>query len=71
MLFYWAGLDKHIPPDQHYGFTKLLREAGKEYIDVEFSNADHGFNCDHRPAYNREAATQSWALTLAFLKNRL
>src|SRR5262245_9977971 len=71
MLFYWGGLDKHIPPEQHRGFTDAMREAGKEYVDVEFSSADHGFFCDHRPAYNRDAAAESWVLTLAFLKNRL
>jgi carboxymethylenebutenolidase len=71
ILFYWGGLDKHIPPEQHRALTDALREAGKEYINVEFSGADHGFFCDHRPVYNREAAAESWALTLAFLKNRL
>jgi carboxymethylenebutenolidase len=71
MLFYWGGLDKHIPPEQHHGFTQLLRDAGKQYVDIEFSNADHGFFCDERSAYNREAASESWALTLSFLKNRL
>jgi len=70
-LFYWGALDKHIPADQHRGFTDLLREAGKQFVDVEFSNADHGFFCDERPAYNRESAAESWALTLAFLKNHL
>jgi carboxymethylenebutenolidase len=71
MLFYWGGLDKHIPAEQHHQFTLLLKEAGKEYVDVEFSNADHGFFCDDRPVYNRQAASESWALTLAFLKNHL
>jgi len=70
-LFYWGALDKHIPAEQHRGFTDLLREAGKQFVDVEFSNADHGFFCDERPAYNRESAAESWALTLAFLKNHL
>jgi len=71
MLFYWGGLDKHIPPEQHRTFTDAMKTAGKEYVDVEFSHADHGFFCDHRPAYNAQAAAESWALTLAFLRNRL
>ena len=70
-LFYWGALDKHIPAEQHSGFTDLLREAGKPFVDVEFSNADHGFFCDERPAYNQESAAESWALTLAFLRNHL
>jgi carboxymethylenebutenolidase len=44
-----------------------MQAAGKPYVNVEFSDADHGFNCDERPSYNRPAAKQAWALSLAFL----
>ena len=36
-------------------------------MNVEFSEADHGFFCDARPSYNPVAAAQAWPLTLAFL----
>jgi carboxymethylenebutenolidase len=36
-------------------------------VNVEFSDADHGFFCDARSSYNPNAARQAWALALAFL----
>jgi carboxymethylenebutenolidase len=48
---------------------KAMDEAGKEYINVKISYADHAFFCDERPAYNEKAAKEAWALTLAFFKN--
>jgi len=71
LLLYWGGRDKHITPDHVKSVTDALRAAGKEFVNVEFSQADHGFNCDDRASYNPAAARQSWALTLAFLKTHL
>ena len=68
MLFFWGGLDKHIGADQINAVTAALKAANKDFTNVEISYADHGFSCDARPAYNKMAATQAWALTLAFLK---
>jgi len=48
-----------------------LRAAGKPFVDVEFSHADHGFFCDARSHYEPSAAQQVWALTLAFLAAHL
>jgi carboxymethylenebutenolidase len=36
-------------------------------VNVEFSDADHGFFCDARSSYNANAARQAWALVLMFL----
>jgi carboxymethylenebutenolidase len=36
-------------------------------VNVEFSDADHGFFCDARPAYHAVSAAEAWPLTLAFL----
>ena len=71
MLLYWGGLDQHIPKEQTYAVADALRKAKKTYVQVEFSDADHGFFCDVRPSYNPKAATESWALTHAFLANHL
>lgn len=69
MLFCWGGLDKHIPHEQRQAVTDALRKAGKTYVNVEFSDADHGFNCDERASYQPRAARQSWALLLEFLRS--
>jgi carboxymethylenebutenolidase len=67
VLLFWGGLDKHIGADQVRAVTEALRAAGKNYINVEISDADHGFFCDQRASYNPAAAAHAWALTVAFL----
>jgi carboxymethylenebutenolidase len=70
-LMFWGGLDKHIGPGQTQAVTEALRKASKPFVNVEFSDADHGFFCDVRPSYNPAAARQAWALTHAFLNCHL
>jgi carboxymethylenebutenolidase len=67
-LLIWGGLDKHITPEYRKAVTDSLREHGKSYVNVEFSQADHGFFCDERAAYEARSARQAWALTLEFLR---
>jgi len=71
MLFCWGGLDKHIPQEHVDPITTELKKENKAYASIVFSYADHAFFCDARPSYNAQAAGESWALTLAFLKNKL
>jgi len=67
MLFFWGGLDQHIPQESVQTVVSTLKTAAKTYTNVEFSFADHGFFCDQRASYNPIAAAQAWPLTLAFL----
>jgi carboxymethylenebutenolidase len=71
MLFFWGELDHHISPEQRSQVTTAMREAKKEYIDVVFSNADHGFFCDVRTSYEPHAARLAWDMTISFLDARL
>ena len=68
MLFFWGGLDKHIPQDQIRSAIDAVKAAGKPYINVEISDADHGFFCDARPSYNPVAAKEAWSLVTSFLE---
>jgi len=68
MLFFWGGLDKHIPQDQIRSVIDAVKAAGKPYISVEISDADHGFFCDARPSYNPVAAKEAWSLVASFLE---
>jgi carboxymethylenebutenolidase len=68
MLFFWGGLDKHIPQDQVRYVIDAVKAAGKPYINVEISDADHGFFCDARPSYNPVAAKEAWSLVASFLE---
>ncbi|QKG53083.1 dienelactone hydrolase family protein [Hymenobacter sp. BRD67] len=70
-LFFWGGLDQHISQDQIKQVTDAVAAAGKPYINTVISYADHGFNCDARPSYNKDAAAEAWALTLAFFKEKM
>lgn len=71
ILLFWGGRDQHIGPEQVQAVTGALRSAGKSFVNVEFSDADHGFFCDARTSYQAAAAAQSWPLALAFLKTHL
>jgi carboxymethylenebutenolidase len=70
-LFFWGGIDAGIPPEQHRAVADAVRSAGKKFVDVEFSDANHAFFNEQVDRYNAPAARQSWALGLAFLKENL
>ena len=67
-LFFWGGKDQHIKAENINAVTTALDEAGKDYINVKFSYADHAFSCDERPNFHPIAAKEALALTMAFLK---
>ncbi len=71
LLLFWGGKDTHIGIDLIRAVEDAVKAAGKPYVQVVFSEASHGFFCDARASYNPEAATQAWALTLAFLAAHL
>jgi carboxymethylenebutenolidase len=67
MLLFWGELDHHIPAEHRHQVAAAMREARKEYVDVVFSYADHGFFCDARQSYNASAARISWDIVQSFL----
>jgi len=69
MLFFWGGRDHHIPDEQRQAVITGVRDANKTFVDVVFSNADHGFFCDARPSYHAASAAQAWSLTNSFLNS--
>lgn len=70
-LFFWGGQDKHILPEHVQTVIEAVKNAGKDYINVVISYADHAFACDARPSYHPQATKEAWGMTLAFLKNKL
>lgn len=70
-LFFWGGKDQHIKREHIAAVTEAVSAAGKDFINVVISYADHGFFCNERAAYNAKAAQEAWGLTKAFLKNNL
>jgi len=71
ILLFWGGKDAHIETKQHSATVNALRQTGKSFINVEFSNAEHGFFCDERKSYDPAAASESWALMTAFFERHL
>ena len=70
-LLVWASNDPWIPPADRDRVHAAVRDAGKRYVNVEFSGVNHGFFCDARSDYDAGASRQAWALTLAFLDHWL
>ncbi|HEV7659579.1 MAG TPA: dienelactone hydrolase family protein [Allosphingosinicella sp.] len=71
MLIILAGLDNRVNGTAR-PWAEALRAAGKDVTVHEFPNVDHAFHNDTSAArYNREAATQAWAETLAFFRRHL
>jgi len=66
VLLFWGGLDQHIGHDQPQAVVSALRAAKKNYVNVEISDAGHGFFCDAQPSYNPKASVEAWELTKAF-----
>jgi carboxymethylenebutenolidase len=71
VLLHWGGRDAHLGPDVVAAVSAALTAAGKPFVSVVYSEADHGFFRDVWPSYHAESAAESWALTLAFLDKHL
>jgi carboxymethylenebutenolidase len=69
LLLLWGGRDKHITPEHRKAVTDALQANDKEYVNVEFSSADHAFFCDQRANYHAQAAEQAWVLLLEFFRS--
>jgi carboxymethylenebutenolidase len=67
ILLFWGGLDAHILPEHRRAVEDALTQAGKQFVNVNVSYADHGFFCDARGSYNAAAASLAWSLVLQFL----
>jgi carboxymethylenebutenolidase len=69
-LFFWGGQDPTIPPERRRAVADAVRDTGKRFVDVEFSDANHGF-FNELLAHHPRAAKESWALGRSFLEDTL
>jgi carboxymethylenebutenolidase len=72
----WLGLfgdaDESIPVDDVERLRSTLgAKAPVAHEVVRYPRAQHGFNCDQRPSYNAEAASDAWRRTLAWFGTHL
>lgn len=71
MLLHWAGRDSHVTGEHARAVEDFLRLAGRPFVSIHHSEADHGFNCDERKSHHPESARLALAVTLAFLRDHL
>ncbi|WNG37238.1 dienelactone hydrolase family protein [Archangium violaceum] len=68
----WYGTeDPFIRPDEHGRIAEALSRAGKQYTLSVFPGATHGFFCEDRESYDKDAARKSWRATTAFFHEYL
>ena len=71
----WLGLfgdeDPSIPVDDVEQLRAALQDAPVPSEVVRYAGAEHGFHCDARPSYDKEAATDAWKRTLAWFAQHL
>ena len=68
VLGLYGGKDQGIPQDSVEKMKKALNEAKKPSEIEVYPQAEHGFNADYRPSYNKEAAEDGWKKMLAWFK---
>jgi carboxymethylenebutenolidase len=68
----WLGLfgdrDGSIPVEDVERLRAVLAEAPATSDIVRYTDAEHGFHCDARPAYDEAAAKDAWARTLTWFE---
>ena len=70
VTFHLGEQDGSIPMD-HVEQIKQAT-AGKSGVEVHtYSEAEHGFHCDHRASYHEASAKQAWQRTAEFFKKHL
>lgn len=68
VLGLYGGKDQGISQTDIEKMRAAMKADGKVGEIVVFSDADHGFNADYRPSYNKAAAEDGWKRMLAWFK---
>jgi carboxymethylenebutenolidase len=71
LLVFYGAEDSFIPMDEVALVQKKLKDLGKNAEVVVYEGAGHGFFCDERESYNKQAAEDSWKRLLAFFDQHL
>jgi carboxymethylenebutenolidase len=68
VLGLYGGKDTGIPVADVEKMREALKAAKKPSEIVVYPDAQHGFNADYRPSYNKAAAEDGWRRLLAWFK---
>lgn len=69
-MMHFAGEDKFVPPESYKAIDDALSPLPNFNLHL-YEGVDHGFNCDVRESYNKEAADLAWDRTLKFFDKEL
>jgi len=70
LLMHFALNDSYIPLSAIIKIKEAL--GGNKHVQIEtYANVDHGFNCDQRGSYNRQAAMLAFARSADFFSKHL
>lgn len=71
VLALFGATDQMIPLDQVKRLDETMRRLGKTYESKVYAGAGHGFFCDERGSYDKEAATDAWSRLKAWFSRHL
>jgi len=63
--------DQNPTPEDVAKLASALDQHGKTYEFHVYPGAGHGFNCEERPAYRREASLHAWGKALEWFERYL
>jgi carboxymethylenebutenolidase len=70
IALFFGEKDPLIPKDQVAQIDSELARVGARY-EIHTYGAGHGFFCDHRADFRKEAAEDAWKKTLALFRKNL
>ena len=68
VMGFYGGKDTGIPQSSIDKMRAAFKVVDAPAEIIVYPNAEHGFNADYRPSYNKEAAQDAWAKMLLFFK---
>jgi len=68
VIGFYAGKDAGIPTESVAKMRSVLSIVGDPSQMVVYPEAQHGFNADYRPSYDKTAATDAWKKMLDWFK---
>jgi carboxymethylenebutenolidase len=68
VIGFYGGKDTGIPLESIERMRTSLKVVGDPSEIIVYPEAQHGFNADYRPSYNKEAAQDAWQKMLAWFK---
>jgi carboxymethylenebutenolidase len=71
ILCFFGEKDGMIPSSQVDAIRAALKEKGIDHEVVVYPGADHGFFCDQRATYQKEAAADAWKRVKALFRGEL